>query len=111
MWQAKIAAVVIVVLLTVTVGTSVVRTYNKAVARAELLAKENKALVVAVRANEEALSRERGVRARTEALLNARQAAVEVIHDVEIRKIEVIRKVQAECLDTRMPDDIIASMQ
>ena len=82
----------------------VVLAYNKAIERAERLESANQIL-------QESARLAKAERARAEKILLERETIVEVIHETEIKTVEVIRTVQGECLDVRMPADLIARLR
>jgi hypothetical protein len=78
--------------------------YNKAIERAERLESVNQIL-------QESAKLAQAERAKAEKILLERETIVEVIHETEIKTVEVIRTVQGECLDVRMPADLIARLR
>lgn len=89
----------------------VVSNYNKAVATAERLALENAALVASVAAAEAAAAEQARLRALAETLVGEQQAETRVVYETEIQTVEVVREVQGECLDVRVPGAILAGLR
>lgn len=88
----------------VTISGGAVFAYSKAIERAEQLAAANQILL-------ESAAEEKQARLKVERVLLEREAVVEVIHETEIKTVEVIRTVQGECLDVRMPFDLISRLR
>lgn len=74
--------------------------YNRAIEKAERLDAANQIL-------QESVKQQTQARLLAEKVLVEREATVEVIYETEIKTIEVIKEVQGECLDVRMPNDLL----
>lgn len=85
--------------------------YNAAIASAERLALENAALVASVATAEAATAEALRLQALAEALVGEQQAETKVIYETEIETVEIVREVQGECLDVRVPGVILERLR
>ena len=86
------------------ISAGIVHAYNSAVERVEALSAANQILQESARLAQEE-------RDKMGKILAAREATVEVIHETEIKTVEVIKEVQGECLDVAMPADLVARLR
>ena len=99
MW---VKALILVAVLTVAGGAVIA--YNKAIERAERLEAANQVL-------QESAQQATKARLKAEEVLSERETTVQVIHKTEVKTVEVIKEVQGECLDVRMPADLIERLR
>jgi uncharacterized protein YjcR len=78
--------------------------YNKAIERAERLEAANQVL-------QESAEQATKARLKAEKVLSERETTVQVIHKTEVQTVEIIKEVQGECLDVRMPADLISRLR
>ena len=97
-----IKGLILVAVLAISAG--VVHAYNSAIERAEQLASANEIL-------QESARLAQAEKQKAERILSEREATVEVIHETEIKTVEVIKEVRGECLDVAMPADLIARLR
>ena len=95
MW---IKALILVSVITVAGGAVVA--YNRAIERAERLEAANQIL-------QESAEQATKARLKAEKVLSERETTVQVIHKTEVQTVEIIKEVRGECLDVRMPVDLI----
>ena len=86
------------------ISAGMVHAYNSAIERAEQLASANEIL-------QESARLAQAEKQKAERILSEREATVEVIHETEIKTVEVIKEVQGECLDVAMPADLVARLR
>lgn len=85
--------------------------YNNAIKKAETLKQENIRLRAGVQDAMAELAAVQEQSRRTVELLRRQQDNQRVIHDTEIKTIEVIKEVQGECLDAPVPAAIIERLR
>ena len=95
MW---IKALILVSVISVAGGAVVA--YNRAIERAERLEAANQVL-------QESAQQATKARLKAEKVLSERETTVQVIHKTEVQTVEIIKEVRGECLDVRMPVDLI----
>ena len=95
MW---IKALILVSVISVAGGAVVA--YNRAIERAERLEAANQVL-------QESAEQATKARLKAEKVLSERETTVQVIHKTEVQTVEIIKEVRGECLDVRMPVDLI----
>ena len=78
--------------------------YNRAIERAERLEAANQIL-------QESAQQATKARLKAEKVLLEREKTVQVIHKTEVQTVEIIKEVQGECLDVRMPIDLIERLR
>ena len=103
----KIAIVMVLMLI----STAMVLSYNKAIAKAVELEMTNTVLTGALVTSEAAVAQALEANNQLNLLLAERGKSVEVIHDVEIKTIEVIKEIQGECLDVAVPGPVLDSLR
>ena len=99
MW---IKALILISVLAMAGGA--VLAYNRAIERAERLEAANQVL-------QESAQQATKARLKAEKVLLERENTVQVIHKTEVRTVEIIKEVQGECLDVRMPIDLIERLR
>lgn len=102
LWVKGLIALAVVAFIAVGVVS-----YNKAIAKSERLEAENQTLTESVVKAEKATQDMKAEKELAEKLASNQETETKVIHDTQIKTIEVIKTVQGECLDVRAPAAIV----